>query len=62
MGRVFNIAGPCIESKHYMLPPADRVSSVHSLLRVGALATGDSIRRAGGTGIDSSRSYPRGIS
>ena len=32
MGRVFNIAGPCIEGRHYMLPPGDRIKDVHPLI------------------------------
>lgn len=32
MARIFNITGPCIEDKHYVLPPADRVGDVHPLI------------------------------
>ena len=33
MSRWFNIGGPCIAAKHYMLPAAERLPEVHSLIR-----------------------------
>ena len=33
MARWFNIGGPCIAAKHYMLPAAERLPEVMSLIR-----------------------------
>ena len=33
MARWFNIAGPCIAADHYMLPAAERLPDVMSLIR-----------------------------
>lgn len=32
MARIFNIAGPCIPDKHYMLPPTKRIREVYPLI------------------------------
>ena len=33
MARWFNIGGPCIAAKHYMLPAVERLPEVMSLIR-----------------------------
>ena len=32
MGKIFNIAGPCIRGKHYMLPALARIPDVRRLI------------------------------
>ncbi len=32
MKKIFNIAGPCFQKDHYMLPASDRLSSISSLI------------------------------
>ena len=33
MERFFNIAGPCVAAKHYMLPATERLPEVPTLIR-----------------------------
>ncbi|MCX6876070.1 MAG: hypothetical protein NTW21_20030, partial [Verrucomicrobia bacterium] len=32
MQRYFNVAGPCVPAKHYLLPTSERCAEIHSLI------------------------------
>ena len=49
MERYFNIAGPCLPARHYMLPAMDRLPDVATLLRKGQYFTVHAQRQCGKT-------------
>ncbi|MBI4025500.1 MAG: AAA-like domain-containing protein [Verrucomicrobia bacterium] len=49
MGRFFNIAGPCIPTLHYMLPPEDRCRGMDALIEQGLYFVIHAARQSGKT-------------
>lgn len=47
--RFFNVAGPCIEGRHYMLPPLDRIPDARKLVDQGAYFVIHAPRQTGKT-------------
>lgn len=49
MSKLFNITGPCIASKHYMLPSIERIAEAHDLIENGDYFVIHSSRQSGKT-------------
>ena len=49
MERFFNIAGPCVAAKHYMLPATERLPEVPMLIRRGLYFVVHAPRQSGKT-------------
>ena len=49
MERFFNIAGPCVAAKHYMLPATERLPEVDRMIRRGLYFVIHAPRQSGKT-------------